>query len=124
MAACVLVFRSKKPKDRKNKVLFIDASNQIRVGRAQNFLEKQHVDQIYTWYKKGQDVINQCKLVSVQSVEEKEWNLNIPLYIEKGTEDNLPTLEQALEQLESAANDAWKAEDHFKSLLKNFDLIN
>ena len=35
LAACIMIFRSKKPKARKNKVIFIDASDQIRVGWAQ-----------------------------------------------------------------------------------------
>ncbi|RYE33098.1 MAG: DNA methylase, partial [Sphingobacteriales bacterium] len=106
------------------KVLFIDASNQVRIGRAQNYLEKQHVDQIYQWYKESKDVTNHCKLVELQVIENKEFNLNIPLYIEKQTEDNLPTLEDALNQLETAAEEAWKAEDLFKALLKDFKLLN
>ncbi len=123
LAASVLIFQSKKQKSRKGKVLFIDASNQIRVGRAQNYLEQQNVDQIYQWYKEGNDVINHCKSVSIDAIKQKDFNLNIPLYIEKETEDNLPTIDEALKQLEEAANEAWKAEDHFKQLLKDFKLI-
>ena len=39
LAACVMVFKHNKPAAKKNKVLFIDASDQVRVGRAQNYLE-------------------------------------------------------------------------------------
>lgn len=124
LAACILVFKAGKENSRKGKVLFIDASNQVRIGRAQNYLEKQHVDQIYQWYKDGDDTTNHCKLVALQTIQEKEFNLNIPLYIEKQTEDNLPNLEEALKQLETAAEEAWKAEDHFKALLKDFKLLN
>lgn len=35
LAACILVFRETKPKARRNKVLFIDASNEFKKGRAQ-----------------------------------------------------------------------------------------
>jgi len=35
-----------KKKDKEGKVLFVDASEQIRVGRAQNHLESEHVQQI------------------------------------------------------------------------------
>src|SRR5690606_11443695 len=37
LAACVMVFKQKKEKAKKDKVLFIDASDQVRVGRAQNY---------------------------------------------------------------------------------------
>ena len=38
LAACTIVFRQKKPKDRKNKVLIVDASKEFKTGRAQNEL--------------------------------------------------------------------------------------
>jgi type I restriction enzyme M protein len=123
LAACILVFRAHKPKFKKGKVVFIDGSGQVRVGRAQNFLEKQHVDQLYEWYSKAGDVLNHSRLVAVEEIKQKDFNLNIPLYIEKGVEDNLPTLEEALKDLEKATEEAWKAEDRFKSLLKEFNLM-
>lgn len=124
LAACVLVFRTKKAKDRKGKILFINASDQIRAGRAQNYLEKHHVEQIVKWFKGGQDVVTSCKMVSFDLVKEKEFNLNIPLFIEKHAEDNLPSLNEAISQLEEVANEAWHAEDRFKQLLKEFKLLS
>jgi hypothetical protein len=44
------------------------------------------------------------------------------LYIKKKVEDNLPSLKVALKDLETAADEAWKAEDKFKKLLKEFEL--
>jgi type I restriction enzyme M protein len=123
LAACILVFRSHKPNADKGKVLFIDGSDQVRTGRAQNYLEKQHVDQLYEWYLKGKDVSNYTKLVPLAEIHKKEFNLNIPLYIEKETEDNLPTRQVALGDLEKAAEEAWNAEDKFKDLLKQFNLL-
>ncbi len=123
LAACVLVFRAQKAKDRKNKVLFIDASDQVRVGRAQNYMEAQHVDTIYEWYKAFADVADHVKVVSIDELKTKEYNLNIPLYIEKTVTDNLPSLDEALQQLEDAAQQAWAAEDRFKVLLKEFKLM-
>ena len=124
LAACVLVFRAQKPKDRRKQILFIDASDQIRVGRAQNYMEPQHVDAIYGWYRGFKDVTDYVKVISVDELKAKEYNLNIPLYIEKTVTDDLPSLDEALAQLEVAAKEAWNAEDRFKTLLKQFNLIN
>jgi type I restriction enzyme M protein len=38
LAACILVFRQRKRKDRRNKVLIVDASKAFKTGRAQNEL--------------------------------------------------------------------------------------
>ena len=120
MAACVMVFKQQKAKHKKDKVLFIDASDQIRVGRAQNFLEKEHVDQIYKWYNEYRDVENHVKVASKDDLEEYDFNLNIPLYVEKIIEDNLPTVEEALADLKDAWKASKEAEENFKIVLEQF----
>jgi type I restriction enzyme M protein len=124
LAACILVFRAQKEKTRKNKVIFIDGSDQIRVGRAQNYLEKEHIDQLFRWFSDFKDVQNTVKVASISEIKEKDFNLNIPLYIEKEVKDDLPSMEEALAALEVAANEAWEAEERFKGLLKEFKLLD
>ncbi len=118
LAACILVFSQNKKKDKKDKVLFIDASEQIRVGRAQNFLEPEHVDKIYQWYKSFEDVDNYVKAVSISDIMENEFNLNIPLYVEKSVEDNLQSVEQALSDLKQAWKESQKADAQLKKELE------
>lgn len=120
LAPCIMVFRAVKPKKRKNKVLFIDASDQIRVGRAQSFLEKDHVDQIFQWYKTFKNVENHVKVASIKEIEENDHNLNIPLYVEKIIEDDLPTVEEALADLKVAWKECQAAEEHLIEKLKEF----
>jgi len=120
LAACVMVFRQQKAKEKSKKVLFIDASEQVRVGRAQNFLEPEHVQQIYSWYKDYKDVENYVKVADLSDLEENDFNLNIPLYVEKIIEDNLPSVEEALTDLKEAWKESQKAEERFKSILKNY----
>lgn len=120
LAACVLVFKQNKEAQKKNKVLFIDASEQIRVGRAQNFLEPSHVQQIYQWYQNYEDVENCVKLVDLSELEENDFNLNIPLYVEKIIEDDLPSVEEAMADLKQAWQESLDAEERFKTILKGF----
>lgn len=120
LAACIMIFRSQKSVARRKKVLFIDASEQIRVGRAQNFLEKEHVDRIYSWYQEGKDVENHVKVASMADISENDFNLNIPLYVEKVIEDDLPTVEVALADLKQAWSECQRAEAHLKEKLREF----
>ena len=120
LAACVMVFKQNKPTDKKGKVMFIDASDQIRVGRAQNFLEPNHVQQIYDWYHNYQDVENYVKVASMDELAENDYNLNIPLYVEKIIEDNLPSVEEAMADLKQAWQESLDAEEKFKQVLKRF----
>ncbi len=120
LAACVMVFKQNKEPDKKGKVLFIDASEQVRVGRAQNFLEPEHVMQIYSWYKAFADVENFVKVATINNLMENDFNLNIPLYVEKIIEDNLPGVDEALADLKTAWDAALKAEERFKKILEEF----
>lgn len=120
LAACVMVFRHNKAPEKKDKVLFIDASDQIRVGRAQNFLESEHVQTIHTWLNAYTDVENYAKIASIAELKENDFNLNIPLYVEKIIEDNLPSVEEALADLKTAWQASLKAEEKFKTLLEGF----
>ncbi len=120
LAACVMVFKQNKDAAKKDNVLFIDASDQVRVGRAQNFLEPEHVNQIFTWYEDFKDVENYVKVTSMRDLEENDFNLNIPLYVEKIIEDNLPSVEEALADLKTAWIESQNAEETFKAILKEF----
>jgi len=120
LAPCIMVFKQQKSENKKDKVLFIDASDQIRVGRAQNFIEEEHVNQIFEWYQNYEDVENYVKVATMEEIVENDYNLNIPLYVEKIIEDNLPSVEEAMADLKEAWNAAQKSESVFKQKLKEF----
>jgi type I restriction enzyme M protein len=120
LAVCVMVFKQNKDADKKGKVLFIDAYDQIRVGRAQNFLEPEHVQQIYSWFQNYNDVGNYVKVATHNDLRENNFNLNIPLYVEKIIEDNLPKVEAAMSDLKTAWQASLDAEEKFKSVLEKF----
>ena len=120
LAPCIMVFKQQKSENKKDKVLFIDASDQIRVGRAQNFLEEEHVNQIFDWYQSYEDVENYVKVATMEEIVENDYNLNIPLYVEKIIEDNLPSVEEAMSDLKDAWKKAQLAEQNFKDKLREF----
>ena len=56
LAPCVLAFADSKPKEHRQKALFINASKEFKTGRAQNHLLPEYVDNIHHWYEAYQDV--------------------------------------------------------------------
>lgn len=101
-------------------MLFIDGSDQVRIGRAQNFLEKPHVQQLFDWYTDFQEVENNSKVATLKDIAENDYNLNIPLYVGKVIEDNLPSVEVALADLKIAWSESRQAEDKFREILNNY----
>jgi type I restriction enzyme M protein len=82
--ACILILRHKgsKPAERQNKVLFINADREYREGRAQNFLEPEHIEKIVSAYREFDDIPAFAKVVSRQELAENDDNLNIRRYVD------------------------------------------
>jgi type I restriction enzyme M protein len=85
--ACVLVLRFKgsKPPERQGKVLFINADAEYREGRAQNYLEPEHIEKIVSAYQSFTVIPGFAAVVEKEALEANDWNLNIRRYA-----DNAP----------------------------------
>jgi hypothetical protein len=118
LAVCILVFRLKKPKDHRKKVLIVDASKEFKKGRAQNELLPEHVDRIYQWYTGHKDVAGVARLVSLDEIQQNDWNLNIPRYVEPIVEAETLTVADALVNLQTSLQAAYEAEGKLSALLK------
>lgn len=81
MESCLLVCRMKKPEERKGKIIFINAVNEIRIDRSMAYLSEMHISNIANAYKKSKDEIGFSKVVSIEAVLENDGNLSIPLYV-------------------------------------------
>ncbi len=117
LAGCVVVLRRDKPEERKNKVLVIDASSLFRKGRAQNFLDKEHSDQIVDWYRDFEDVEDRAKVAKIEEIKKEGWTLNISRYVLPPIGEDIPPLPEAVEAFKTALSDARAAEDHLRNVL-------
>ena len=117
LAGCVVVLRRRKPAARNNKVLIIDASSVFRKGRAQNFLEREHTDQIVSWVREFEDVEDRAKVATLEEIEKEGWTLNISRYVLPPIGEDIPPLPEAVAAFKTALEDARAAEDHLRKVL-------
>jgi type I restriction enzyme M protein len=123
LAACILVLRQKKAKDRKNKVLIVDASKEFKTGRAQNELLPEHVDRIHGWYHAYQDVEGIARLVSLEEIAANDHNLSIPRYVEPKVTSEVLTVEEAMKRLRESAEAAFASEARLVEILKREGML-
>jgi type I restriction enzyme M protein len=81
MEACIMICRAHKPIERRNKILFINALDEVTRERAQSFLEKSHIEKIVSAYQEFDDLEGFAKVVDANDVKANGGNLSIPLYI-------------------------------------------
>jgi type I restriction enzyme M protein len=123
LAACILVFRHRKARERRGRVLIVDASREFRTGRAQNELLPEHVDRILGWYQGSQDVEGVARVVTRDEIAANEYNLNIPRYVERKAEGETITVEEAMQRLRSSAEAAFAAEAKLIEILKREGIV-
>lgn len=80
--ACILVLRARgaKSKERQGKVLFVNADAEYRAGRAQNYLDPDHIEKITSAFEAFQDIPGFAAVVSHDDLEANDWNFNIRRY--------------------------------------------
>ena len=83
--ACILVLRPdgvKASRARSGKVLFINADRDYREGRAQNYLEPEHIEKIVSAYRAFKDIAGFARVVGRDELEDNDDNLNIRRYVD------------------------------------------
>ena len=123
LAACILVFRQKKTKARKNKVLIVDASKEFKSGRAQNELLPEHVARIHGWVRDYADVEGIARVVTLDDIASNDHNLNIPRYVEPKVTSEVLTVKDAMKRLRESAEAAFSAEERLIGILKKEGLL-
>ncbi|MHB8926569.1 MAG: N-6 DNA methylase [Bacillota bacterium] len=88
MEACVVICRSRKPPERKGRILFINAVNDVTRERAQSFLADEHIERIATAYREFMDEPGFTKVGTLTEIRAKEGSLSIPLYVEPVAESS------------------------------------
>ncbi|HLO28288.1 MAG TPA: class I SAM-dependent DNA methyltransferase [Anaerolineales bacterium] len=123
LAACILILKKKKSKERTGKVLIVDASSLFRKGRAQNYLDPEYAEQIAMWVNQFEDVPDRARVVTLRQIQEEDWTLNISRYVLPPIGEDIPPLDVALEEFKAAWEQTQQAENKLRELLKANNLL-
>jgi type I restriction enzyme M protein len=87
MEACLLITKTNKAKNRKGKILFINAVHEVKQEKTMGFLEDKHIDKIFKAYQSFKAIENFAAVASLDDVLNKNGNMSISLYIRPDTAD-------------------------------------
>ena len=102
VAICVL--NKSKPAERRGKVLFVDAAQPgcFRQGKAQNFMDAEHIARIVEAYRAFEDVDRFAHVADLEEMASNDFNLNISRYVDTTEPVEVMSVEEALSQLREA----------------------
>lgn len=89
MDSCLLITKNKKPNNRKNKILFIEASKEIRKEKTMSYLDSNHIERINSAYLNFKNESDFSTVVDKKEVlKDQNARLNVQLYVKKNKKEN------------------------------------
>lgn len=95
---CVLIL---KKNNKSRDVLFIDASKDFVKVKTTNVLTEEHINKIMDAYNNRQDVEKYAHLATFEEIQENDFNLNIPRYVDTFEEEAPIDIEATFKELQS-----------------------
>jgi len=93
--ACLIIIDKENAESRKA-LFMMDASKGFDKDKAKNRLRDQDIHKIVDTFNKQEEVDKYSRIVPISEIEEKEYNLNIPRYIDSHEPEDLQDIEAHL----------------------------
>lgn len=117
LSPCFLIIRNLKPAEHSARILMIDATKILTQKRAQNILSQEDVDRIFQLYTDYKDVEDYAKVVTLDDVKAKEYNLSPNRYVDYHKEEVKPYAE-VLAEFKAAIQAVKDAEAEFIRIMQ------
>jgi type I restriction enzyme M protein len=105
MESCLLVCMMRKPKERKGKIIFIDAKEELKIDRTNAWLEPKHIKKISDAYWKFKNVNNFAQVLTVKEVLENNGNLSFQLYVKQIANSNEQNTKDLINAIKAGQKD-------------------
>jgi type I restriction enzyme M protein len=96
---CILIF--KKCRENDDNILFIDASQEYEKIKTQNYLTDAHVQKIVDTYVERKTVDKYAYVADLEEIEENDYNLNIPRYVDTFEEEEPIDIDAVSDELQN-----------------------
>ena len=120
--ACVLVLNKKKPAKRKDKILFIYGAKDFEDGKNRDKLREEDIKKIVSAFEKYQDVDKYCHVADLAELEENEFNLNVPRYVDISEPEEPIDIQEAYDEVKELESKQEELEGKVKADLKELGI--
>lgn len=117
---CILVFKKCKKND---DIFFIDASKEYESGKNQNRLTNENIKKILDTYINRKDVEKYAHAASLEEVEENDYNLNIPRYVDTFEEEEEIDIKAVMKEIKELEAKRDELDKEINVYLKELGLL-
>ena len=104
-AGIIVVLRKSKPKDRKGKIVLVNASREFKKGNPKNYLAEDAVTRIAAAYLKGEAEEGLVAVIDAAKAQENDYNLSPSRYIANGDAKTIREIPEIVAELAALKKD-------------------
>jgi len=105
-AGIIMVLNKNKSKERKGKILLINASQEFEKGRPKNFLPDEKIEKVSKAYHDFNSIDRFTKVISVEEAMKNDYNLSPSRWVETGVAEEYREIPVLLEELNALEKDS------------------
>lgn len=99
--AALLIINKNKPPDKKDKILFINASSGFEKVGNKNKLREEDLEKIVKTFDEYKDVDKYTKIITREEIKENDFTLNISRYIDTNNEEEAINVPEIIKELKN-----------------------
>lgn len=116
---CIMILK----KDKVNKdILFIDASKEYEAGKNKNYIREEDIEKIFNAYVNREDIEKFSHVAEIEEIEENDYNLNIPRYVDTFEEEEEIDIEEVQRKIIDLEEDKMKIKKELNEFFKELGL--
>lgn len=116
LSPCFLILRRMKPAGHSARILMVDGTKILTPKRAQNILSQENLDRLYALYANYEDVEDYARVVTLDEIREKDYDLSPNKYVNYHREAIRPYAE-VLAEFKAAYVEVLQREEEFAKLI-------
>jgi len=122
--ASIIIINKSKPENLKNRVMFIDASNEYKDGKNQNSLTPENIEKVVSSYDSLEDIEKYMRVVDLEEIKENDYNLNIARYIDTSDEEIIVDINAVLGRINEIEAKEQEIDSKLNCFLKELGFVS
>lgn len=122
-AGVIIVLRKQKPKERRGKIVLVNASREFRKGSPKNYLTEDGVRKIGEAYTAGQDVPGLVKAITTAEAADVDFNLSPSRFVGTVSEGGIRNLSAVVADYLRASQEASEGDSEVERVLRQLEVV-
>ncbi len=116
----IIVFNKNKAKDRQNKIILINASDEKKKSKesSKNYLPEKSVQKIVETYQKFEDQDKFAKVVGIEEIRKSDYNLSPSRYVQNGEDEIIREIDEIWSEIQLVEAEEKEVDVEIKKIMK------